>query len=170
VVLQFYDNASVQTPFGYAALVWMATLGKWFLNGFYKPACADNVSLVISVLYIAMALIGIILPVPYSKFWGMDITTNKKSPCEALHFNVFFLVYHIQKVLFLQGVAAHRAIGFSSLIGFVFFVDGYFGSKGIVKILEKPKPAYLFWLLFFGLLCSDILFLQTKDAGIKEEL
>jgi len=194
--LQFYDT-SVQTAFGYAGVVWMIAFTQFFLNdsmkkggtsnnklvvpcttalliiygGFYNPGWADVVSLAISAVYVAMSFFSILAPeLAFDKIWGVDLKAEKKARYEALHFSVFFLVYHLQKILLLQGVAAHKALGYSSLVGLAFLADGFFGSRGIVKILEKPQPAYVFGLLWFGLLCPEILLSKGEIKEVLEEL
>lgn len=78
------------------------------------------------------SLYRIFAPEPFGRFWGIDVTSDKTAPYEAMHFCVFFLKYHIQKILLLQGVKPHKALGFSSLVGMVLFVDGFFGNMGMI--------------------------------------
>jgi len=194
-LLQFY-HTSVQTAFGYAGLVWLMSLVKWYLNdtwkdagssnrkltiplittlmvvygGFFDPSWADIANMTISGAYILMALYAILLPDSFGKTWGLDITVEKKGQYYVTHFGVFFMIYHLHKLLLLQDIAAHKALGYSSLVGLIFFVDGYVGSKNVIRILEKPKSPYLFWLVFFMLMCPNTLYHGKTGLEVNDEL
>jgi len=195
--VQFY-NPSTRTAFGHFGLCYLVMYTKWYLSdmfvkagssndklivpclttllvtydGFFESSWAGPATLIVSVLYIIMALGGILSPEQFGKLWGLDVTVDKKAPYEVTHFNVFFIVYHLQKILLFYDIAPHNALGLASLVALLFFVDGYYGTKGIVEILNKPNKAYLFWLVFFSLSCSDILLQGQRDiaVGSKEEL
>ena len=183
VALQFY-KASVNTARGHAAFAFLVMFAKWYLTNSYIKAGSTNdkliipvltaslvvyetmvqsswvgniVTLGVSVFYAILALGGVLAPEQFSKMWGLDVTVDKKAAYEATHYTVFFLVYHLQNIMLLQGVFPHTAVGFASLVGFFFLLDGYVGRQGIVKILEKKLiSAYTLWLLVFSLSCTEI--------------
>jgi hypothetical protein len=184
VALQFYES-SVQTALGHSGLAFLIMFVKWYLTDSFVKAGSTNTKLIVpvltallvvyetfvqsswvgivtlgvSVFYTIWALGGILDPEQFgTKMWGLEVTVDKKAAYEATHFNVFFLVYHLQNIMLLQGVSPHNAVGFASLVGSFFLLDGYVGSQGIVKILEKNvTSAYTLCLLVFSLSCTEIL-------------
>lgn len=194
VLILFYD-VPIHTAVAYSAIVWLLTFGKMILNrtctkagasnkmliipalplptlvygGLYKTDWIQAISMGVSVFWIVMTLFSLVATETYGKLWGLDLTKDKKAKYEAFHFGVFSLVYHAHKVLLLQGTPAPKAIGAANLIALAFFLDGYFGSKAIIKVLEKPQPAYIFWVVFFAVWCSEILIDKQQDS-VKEEL
>lgn len=178
-----FQEGTVHEALFNLGIVWMIVLVRWYLNdtfkqvgykkdkavvitlstlltmyaGYFTPDWADMVILGIIVFYILVSSHAIFMPETASKFWctGID-ESNKKMPYLVKHFHYFFLAQQVIKLLLVQGVEAHKAIGYASLVGLFFFYDGFFGSKGIVETL-KPKPGYLFLIIWFSFFCADIL-------------